>query len=79
MNKTIKTIACGIILALVTTQSLTATEVKEEKKITIDEMELNLAKLAKEIAQEKVKLYQKEALLNDMKVALLKEKHSKNK
>jgi len=74
MNKTIKTIACGIILALATTQSVTATE---EKKITIEEMELNLATLAKEISEEKVKLYQKEALLNDMKLALLKEKNSK--
>ncbi|SFV66621.1 hypothetical protein MNB_SV-14-1552 [hydrothermal vent metagenome] len=74
MNKTIKTIACGIILALATTQSVTATE---EKKVTIEEMELNLATLAKEISEEKVKLYQKEALLNDMKLALLKEKNSK--
>jgi len=77
MNKTIKTIACGMILALAMTQSLTATELKEEEKVTIQEMELNLATLAKEIAEEKVKLYQKEALLNDMKLALLKEKHSK--
>ena len=74
MNKTIKTIACGIILALATTQSVTATE---KKKVTIEEMELNLATLAKEISEEKVKLYQKEALLNDMKLALLKEKNSK--
>jgi len=77
MNRTIKTIACGIILALATTQSLTASEPKEENKVTIEEMELNLAILAKEISEEKVKLYQKEALLNDMKLALLKEKHSK--
>jgi len=33
--------------------------------------------LAKEISEEKVKLYQKEALLNDMKLDLLKQKHSK--
>ena len=77
MNKTIKTIVCGIILALATTQSLTANKVESEKTVTIEEMELNLATLAKEIAQEKVKLYQKEALLNDMKLALLKEKRSK--
>ena len=66
-----------MILALATTQSLTATEIKKDKIVTIEEMELNLAILSKEIAQEKVKLYQKEALLNDMKLALLKEKHSK--
>jgi len=66
-----------MILALATTQSLTATEIKKDKVVTIEEMELNLAILSKEIAQEKVKLYQKEALLNDMKLALLKEKHAK--
>ena len=77
MNRTITSIACGIILALATTQSLTANEVGSEKTVTIEEMELNLATLAKEIAEEKVKLYQKEALLNDMKLALLKEKRSK--
>jgi len=77
MNKTIKIITCGMILALATTQSLTATEIKKDKIVTIEEMELNLAILSKEIAQEKVKLYQKEALLNDMKLALLKEKHAK--
>jgi len=77
MKKMITTIACGIILTLATTQSVTASEPKEENKVTIEDMELNLAKLAKEIAEEKVKLYQKEALLNDMKLALLKEKHSK--
>ncbi len=74
MNKMIKVVAYGAVLALITTQTVTA---QEEKKITIQEMEVNLAKLAKEIAQEKVKLYQKEALLNDMKLALLKEKHAK--
>ena len=77
MNRTITTIAYGIILTLATTQSLTANEVESEKTVTIEEMELNLATLAKEIAEEKVKLYQKEALLNDMKLALLKEKRSK--
>ncbi len=73
MNKIVKTVTCGLILALATTQSLTA----EDKEITIQEMEVNLAKLAKEISEEKVKLYQKESLLNDMKLALLKEKQNK--
>jgi len=75
MNIAIKTVVYGIILA-VTTQSLVASDSRNNKKITIEEMEINLAILAKEISEEKVKLYQKEALLNDMKVALLKEKKS---
>ncbi|CAA6806172.1 MAG: Unknown protein [uncultured Sulfurovum sp.] len=49
---------------------------KEEKKITITQMEIHLATLAKEIAEEKVKLFQKEALLQDAKLALLKEKEA---
>jgi len=73
MTKTIKTVIFGILLIATTTQSLTASE----NKITIEDMEINLATLAKEISEEKVKLYQKEALLNDMKLALLKEKNSK--
>jgi len=72
MSKIIKTIVFGIFL-IVTTQSLIASD----KKITIEDMEVNLATLAKEISEEKVKLYQKEALLNDMKLALLKEKNAK--
>lgn len=75
MNKIVKIITCGVILSLSTTALLSASE--DEPKVTIQEMELNLAKLAKEISDEKVKLYQKESLLNDMKLALLKEKHNK--
>ncbi len=78
MNKTIKLLALGAILSLTLTQTLTAEETTvTEKKMTIEEMEINLAKLAKEISEEKVKLYQKEALLNDMKLDLLKQKQSK--
>jgi hypothetical protein len=76
MNRIIKTIVYGIILT-VTTQSIIASDSKEEPKITIEEMEINLAILAKEISEEKVKLYQKEALLHDMQLALLKEKRAK--
>jgi len=54
-------------------------QAKEEKKITITEMEIHLATLAKEIAEEKVKLFQKEALLQDAKLALLKEKEAQKK
>ena len=75
MKNTLQTLVLGIILALATTQALNATEKKAI--ITIEQMEINLATLAKEISEEKVKLFQKEALLNDMKLALLKEKEAR--
>jgi len=78
MNNTIKIIALGAILSLTFTQTLIAEEkTPTEVKMTIEEMEINLATLAKEISEEKVKLYQKEALLNDMKLDLLKQKQAK--
>ncbi len=78
MNNTIKILALGAILSLTSTQTLIAEEkTMTEKKMTIEEMEISLAKLAKEISEEKVKLYQKEALLNDMKLDLLRQKHTK--
>ena len=78
MNNSIKILALGAILSLTSTQTLIAKEkTMTEKKMTIEEMELSLAKLAKEISEEKVKLYQKEALLNDMKLDLLRQKHTK--
>jgi len=77
MNRTVNAFIMGTIIALSTTQIATATKTEAEKKITIEEMEINLATLAKEISEEKVKLFQKEALLNDMKLALLKEKSIK--
>ena len=72
MKTTLKTATWGIILALGMT--LTANASDKNSKITIAEMEINLATLANEISAEKVKLYQKEALLHQMKLALLKEK-----
>ena len=77
MKNTIKVLTITTLLVLAGTQALTATEAKVEKKVTIEEMEINLATLAKEISEEKVKLYQKEALLNDMKLDLLKQKQNK--
>jgi hypothetical protein len=78
MKNTIKILSLGAILSLTSTQMLIAEEKTiTEKKVTIEEMEINLAKLAKEISEEKVKLYQKEALLNDMKLDLLKQKQAK--
>lgn len=77
MKNAVQTVIFGTLLALTLTQSAIAKEDKVENKITIEEMEINLATLAKEIAEEKVKLYQKEALLNDMKLDLLKQKQAK--
>ena len=78
MNNTIKALALGAILSLTLSQTLIAEETTvTEQKMTIEEMEISLAKLAKEISEEKVKLYQKEALLNDMKLDLLKQKQAK--
>ena len=78
MNNTIKILALGAMLSITSTQTLIAEDkTMTEKKMTIEEMEINLAKLAKEISEEKVKLYQKEALLNDMKLDLLRQRHSK--
>ena len=70
MTRTIKIVTLTAILAMLQTGSLLAEEPK--KSITIEEMEVNLAKLGAEIAQEKVKLYQREALLFEMKLDLLK-------
>ena len=78
MKSTIKILALGTILSIVSTQTLIAEDKSIKKtKITIEEMEINLAILAKEISEEKVKLYQKEALLNDMKLDLLRQSQSK--
>jgi len=78
MKNIMKALALGAILSLTLSQTVMATEKVEEKKITIEEMEINLAMLAKDISEEKVKLYQKEALLNDMKLDLLKKKQAKH-
>ena len=78
MKNIMKALALGAILSLTLSQTVMATEKIEKKKITIEEMEINLAILAKDISEEKVKLYQKEALLNDMKLDLLKKKQAKN-
>lgn len=71
MTKTIKIFTLGAILAMTATTPLLAKE-ESKKKITIEEMEVSLAKLGAEIAQDKVKLYQREALLFEMKLDLLK-------
>ncbi|MCH9741496.1 MAG: hypothetical protein K0U38_11765 [Epsilonproteobacteria bacterium] len=77
MNRSIKALALGAILSLTLSTNLIAEETTVEKKITIEEMELQLAHLGAEIAQEKVKLYQKEALLFEMKLDLMRKKKEK--
>jgi D-ribose pyranose/furanose isomerase RbsD len=77
MKNSIKIVTLGAILALTLSQTAIAKEEEVVKKITIEDMEIKLAILAKEISEEKVKLYQKEALLNDMKLDLLKQKMKK--
>ena len=72
MKTTLKIGVLGVILALTSSTTLQAQEEKADKKVTIEEMELQLANLGAEIAQEKVKLYQKEALLFEMKLDLMK-------
>jgi len=63
----------GTLLTLLGSNVI-AEEHKVEKKITIEEMELQLANLGAEIAKEKVAIYQKEALLYEMKLDLMKKK-----
>jgi len=79
MRQTIKIATVGTFLLFAGTSTAVAEETKAEKKITIEEMEVKLAKLAHEIAEEKVKISQKEALLYDMRLALLKQKAEKRK
>lgn len=73
----IKQLLLGSIIVTALSSNLLAEEA--EKKVTITQMEIHLATLAKEIAEEKVKLFQKEALLQDAKLALLKEKEALKK
>ncbi len=75
MKIMIQKIAISSVVLLLLSQIATAEPThKVEKKITIAEMELQLAKLGAEIAKEKVVLYQKEALLYEMKLDLMRKK-----
>lgn len=68
-------VTVGVILSVLLSVNLFA----EDKKITIEEMEVSLAKLGAEIADEKVKLYQRESLLYQMKLELLKKQKEARK
>jgi hypothetical protein len=70
-----KVVTVGAIISILFSVNLFA----EEKKITIEEMEVSLAKLGAEIADEKVKLYQRESLLYQMKLELLKKQKEAKK
>ena len=70
-----KSILIAIAISVIPSANLLA---QEAKKITIEQMEINLANLGAEIAKEKVKIYQKEALLNEMKLDLLKKKEERD-
>lgn len=74
MKISIKTLLVAILL--IPTSNLLAKD--DSKKITIEEMEIHLATLGAEIAKEKVKIYEKEALLNEMKLDLIKKKRERN-
>jgi hypothetical protein len=74
MKLTINTLLLAMALSVVPTSNLFA----EEKKITIEDMEIHLATLGAEIAKEKVKIYKKEALLNEMKLDLIKKKRERD-
>ena len=76
MKISIKTLLVATLMVATATSNLLAED--NSKKITIEEMEIHLATLGTEIAKEKVKIYEKEALLNEMKLDLIKKKKERN-
>ncbi len=76
MKKSIKILSIAIAILTMPTSNLLAKD--GSKKITIEEMEIHLATLGAEIAKEKVKIYEKEALLNEMKLDLMKKKRERD-
>ncbi|HHC11205.1 MAG TPA: hypothetical protein ENK99_05655 [Campylobacterales bacterium] len=75
MKRVTKSILIAMTLTVIPSANLLA---EESKKVTIEQMEIDLANLGAEIAKEKVKIYQKEALLNEMKLDLLKKKKERD-
>ena len=76
MKMTIRAVLFAIAIMTISSSTISATE--PTKTITIEEMEIHLATLGAEIAKEKVKIYEKEALLNEMKVDLIKKKRERD-
>jgi len=75
MKRITKSILVAMAITVIPSSNLLA---EEKKKITIEEMEIHLATLGAEIAKEKVKIYEKEALLNEMKLDLIKKKRERD-
>jgi len=75
MKRITKLLLVAMAITVIPSSNLLA---EEKKKITIEEMEIHLATLGAEIAKEKVKIYEKEALLNEMKVDLIKKKRERD-
>jgi len=75
MRRITKLLLVAIAITVIPSSNLLA---EESKKITIEEMEIHLATLGAEIAKEKVKIYEKEALLNEMKLDLIKKKRERD-
>jgi len=76
MKRVTKSLLVAMAITVIPSSNLLA---EEKKKITIEEMEIHLVTLGAEIAKEKVKIYQKEALLNEMKLDLIKKKRERNR
>jgi len=75
MKRITKSLLVAMAITVIPSSNLLA---EEKKKITIEEMEIHLATLGAEIAKEKVKIYEKEALLNEMKLDLIKKKRERD-
>jgi len=75
MKRITKSLLIAMAIVVLPSSNLLA---EETKKITIEEMEIHLATLGAEIAKEKVKIYEKEALLNEMKLDLIKKKRERD-
>jgi len=67
-----------VAMAIIVIPSLNLLAEENKKTVTIEDMEIHLATLGAEIAKEKVKIYEKEALLNEMKLDLIKKKRERD-
>lgn len=78
MRKVLTAMTFCMMLLVGSSTTLTAEESNHKNKISIEEMEEKLAILGAEIAKEKVKLFQKEALLHEMELDLLRKKQERD-
>ncbi|RUM73750.1 MAG: hypothetical protein DSZ11_05195 [Sulfurovum sp.] len=75
MKKITKSLLIAMAITVIPSSNLFA---EDKKTITIEDMEVHLVTLGAEIAKEKVKIYEKEALLNEMKLDLIKKKRERD-